>query len=90
MFGGGAVMGRPPGPAHSPSHNPAERLRDAVIERLRHDELTAAQLAERLGLAHGTVGTLLSRLHREGAIEPASYTRRDIRWRAVPAREVVP
>ena len=78
-------MSRPPGPAHSPNHNPAERLRDAVLTRLGRDELTATQLSERLGLAYRTIGTLLSRLHREGAIEPASYTRRDIRWRATAA-----
>lgn len=69
----------------APAHNPAERLRAAILARLGRDELTAEQLAERLGTTPATLRSVLSRLHRDGAIEPASYTRRDIRWRAVPA-----
>lgn len=75
------------GPTAAAAHNPAERPREAIMSRLRRDELTVAQLAERLGVKPNTVSACLSRLHREGAIEPASYTRRDIRWRAVPAEK---
>lgn len=54
----------------------------AILRRLQRDTLSAEQLAARLGVSLATVRTVLSRMHRGGEVEPAGYTRRDIRWRA--------
>lgn len=71
------------GPTYTAAHRGGERLGAAVLLRLSHDELTACQLAERLGVQETTLRDLLRRLHREGRIAAVSYTRRDIKWRAV-------
>lgn len=76
------LLDRPSAPKRVPGRLPADRV--AAIEKLRRVRMTAAEIAEILGLAISTVSRWLKRigLGRLGALEPAEPPNRYERARA--------
>lgn len=75
-------------PTYSRAHRPGQRLLDDVLARLRRDELTSTQIAERLRIAVHTAQGALRTLADAGLIERIDHDYQGIRWRALPAAEV--